>query len=255
MDGVLWTVRKAMTYKNPLGDSTGDSTATFAADVSASAPQKLAMIRESIAAAARGVARPAADICLIAVSKTHPVADVRPFLQVGQRDFGENRIQEATAKWPSLRMEFPHTRLHYIGRLQSNKAAAAMALFDVIHTVDRPSLVTALARVAERCTLPLPILLIQVNIGAEAQKSGCALADLSTLLANAQDAGLAIGGLMAIPPLAGEVAPYFALLDDLAARYGLAWRSMGMSDDYPTAIALGATHIRVGTALFGARLA
>jgi PLP dependent protein len=205
-----------------------------------------------IARAAALAGRRAEDVTLIAVSKTHPADAIRPLLEAGQRDFGENRVQEAQVKWPELRGDYPDVRLHLIGQLQSNKAEDAAALFDAIHSVDRPSLVAALARAMEK-TGRRPDCFLQINIGDEDQKGGCAIADLPSLLTEARAAGLPIAGLMAIPPAEVEAAPYFALLAKLARDHGLAGLSMGMSGDYPTAVTLGATHVRVGTALFGTR--
>lgn len=216
------------------------------------ATDRLARVRATIADAAKRAGRKAEDICLIAVSKMHEADAIRPLIAAGQRQFGENRVQEAVAKWPALREETPDVRLHLIGQLQSNKAEDAVALFDAIHSVDRASLVQALANACEKLG-KRPQLFVQVNIGDEDQKGGCAVAELPDLLAKAKSAGLEIAGLMAIPPADVEPAPYFALLDELAERHGLPLRSMGMSGDYETAVMLGATHVRVGTALFGAR--
>jgi hypothetical protein len=216
------------------------------------AAERLAEVRANIAGAAKRAQREPAGIELIAVSKTHEAAAIRPLIAAGQHHFGENRVQEAAAKWPALRAETPGITLHLIGQLQSNKAEEAVALFDAIHSVDRSSLVQALAKACAKAGKQ-PQLFVQVNIGDEEQKGGCAVADLPALLAEARDAGLKIDGLMAIPPATQEPAPYFALLDELAERHGLALRSMGMSGDYETAVMLGATHVRVGTALFGAR--
>jgi len=216
------------------------------------AAERLAEVRDAIANAAQRAQRRADDICLIAVSKTHDAEAIRPLIAAGQRHFGENRVQEAAAKWPELREEAPDIVLHLIGQLQSNKADDAVVLFDVIHSVDRSSLVKALARACDKAGKQ-PRLFVQVNIGDEDQKGGCATADLPALLAEAKEAGLTIEGLMAIPPAEVEPAPYFALLDELAERHGLPLRSMGMSGDFETAVMLGATHVRVGTALFGAR--
>ena len=216
------------------------------------AADRLAEVQAHIADAAKRARRAAADIRLIAVSKTHDAPAIRPLIAAGQRHFGENRVQEAAAKWPELRAETPDVVLHLIGQLQSNKAEEAVALFDAIHSVDRPSLVQALAKACDKAG-KRPQLFVQVNIGDEDQKGGCAVADLPALLAEAKEAGLAIDGLMAIPPAAQEPAPFFALLDELARRHGLPGRSMGMSGDYETAVMLGATHVRVGTALFGSR--
>ena len=216
------------------------------------AAERLADVKTAIADAAKRAQRKSADICLIAVSKTHDADAIRPLIAAGQRHFGENRVQEAAAKWPALRAETADITLHLIGQLQSNKTEEAVMLFDAIHSVDRSSLVQALAKACEK-TGRRPQLFVQVNIGDEEQKGGCAVRDLPALLAEAVTAGLKIDGLMAIPPAEVEPAPYFALLDELAERHDLPLRSMGMSSDYETAVMLGATHVRVGTALFGAR--
>lgn len=216
------------------------------------AADRLAEVRANIVGAAKRAQREPAGIELIAVSKTHEAEAIRPLIAAGQHHFGENRVQEAAAKWPALRAETPDVVLHLIGQLQSNKAEEAVALFDAIHSVDRSSLVQALAKACAKAGKQ-PQLFVQVNIGDEEQKGGCAVSDLPALLAEARDAGLRIDGLMAIPPATQEPAPYFALLDELAERHGLPLRSMGMSGDYETAVMLGATHVRVGTALFGAR--
>jgi pyridoxal phosphate enzyme (YggS family) len=218
----------------------------------ASPEQRLADVRLAIARAARLANRDPGDISLIAVSKTHPAEAVRPLIAAGQRDFGENRVQEAQAKWPELKAETPDLRLHLIGSLQSNKAGEAVALFDAIHSVDRPSLVEAIAREMQKQGRR-PDCFLQVNIGEEPQKGGCAPGDLSGLIDGARTAGLAIAGLMCIPPADVEPAPYFALLAKLARGHGVTGLSMGMSSDYETAVAIGATHVRVGTALFGSR--
>lgn len=203
------------------------------------------------------IARPAAladrsPPTLIAVSKTQAPAAIAPLLATGQRDFGENRVAEAADKWPALRDGHPGVVLHLIGQLQSNKADDAVALFDVIHSIDRPSLVGALARAMDKAGRR-PDCFVQVNIGDEPQKGGCAIADLPQLLADARIAALPVMGLMCIPPADTEAAPYFALLAKLARDAGLAGLSMGMSEDFETAAMLGATHVRVGSALFGAR--
>ncbi len=190
------------------------------------------------------------DVTLIAVSKTQPVEAIEVLIAAGQRDFGENRVQEAEAKWPALRARHPQTRLHLIGRLQSNKAEDAVALFDAIHSVDRPSLVAALEKAMAKSGRR-PDCFVQVNIGDEPQKGGCAVADLPALLDRART--LPIVGLMCLPPEGVEAAPYFALLAKLARRHDVAGLSMGMSADYETAVTIGATHVRVGTALFGPR--
>jgi PLP dependent protein len=216
------------------------------------AAARLTNIRTRIATAARSSGRDAEQVELIAISKMHSAEAIRPLIAAGQRSFGENRVQEAQAKWPTLKEECSDLRLHLVGQLQSNKAEEAVALFDAIHSVDRESLAEALAKAIGR-TGRAPILFVQVNIGAEAQKGGCAIDALPALLARCDALGLTIAGLMCVPPAEGEPAPYFALLAKLARRHGLPAMSMGMSGDYETAVMLGATHVRVGTALFGAR--
>jgi pyridoxal phosphate enzyme (YggS family) len=213
---------------------------------------RLTAIRTRMNAAAKLARRPAEDMHLIAVSKTRSAQDIAPLILEGQRLFGENRVQEAASKWPALKKQHPQVELHLIGQLQSNKAEEAVALFDVIHSVDRLSLVTALGKAMEKLGRAVPCF-IQVNIGAEEQKGGCSVAELPDLLQAAQDAGVPVAGLMCIPPAELEAAPFFALLAELSARHGLAQLSMGMSDDFETAIMLGATYVRVGTALFGER--
>ena len=207
--------------------------------------------------AARKLARRNDLVTLVAVSKTHPAAAIVPLIAAGQRVFGENRVQEAAEKWPALREAHSGIELHLVGQLQSNKADEAVALFDVIHSLDRPSLVGALAKAMDKAGRQVPCF-VQVNIGAEEQKGGCDVAALPALLAEARAADLPLLGLMCVPPLGIEPAPFFALLGKLADDNGLAPErggglSMGMSDDFETAITLGATHIRVGSALFGAR--
>lgn len=214
--------------------------------------ERLLGIRARIDKTAAIARRDPAEITLIAVSKTHPAEAIEPLLAAGHRDFGENRVQEAEAKWPDLRARYPDARLHLIGQLQSNKAREAVRLADAIHAVDRSSLVTALARAMEQEDRR-PACFIQVNIGDEPQKGGCALADLPALLAETRTADLPIAGLMCIPPAGLEAAPYFALLAKLARDHGIAGLSMGMSDDFETAVTLGASHVRVGSALFGQR--
>ena len=215
------------------------------------AATRLADIRARIGHAAALAGRDPAAIELIAISKARTAPDIAPLIAAGQTSFGENRVQEAEGKWPALR-EGRNPRLHLVGRLQSNKAKEAVALFDALHSVDRPSLIEALAR-AIGAAGKRPDCFVQVNIGAEEQKGGCAIDDLPKILAQARDAGLPIVGLMAVPPAEVEPAPYFALLAKLAKRHGLAGLSMGMSSDFETAVMLGATHVRVGTALFGER--
>lgn len=216
------------------------------------ADSRLSDIRDRIARAARTAQRDPAAIQLIAISKTHDADAIQPLIDAGQRVFGENRVQEAAAKWPKLRETTSGIALHLVGQLQSNKAEDAVALFDAIHSVDRPSLVAALARAMDKADRRLACF-IQVNIGDEPQKGGCAVAALPALLAEARTAALPVVGLMAVPPLDLEPAPYFALLAKLGRDHGLTGLSMGMSDDFETAVTLGATHVRVGTALFGAR--
>ena len=219
----------------------------------ASASQRLAEVRAGIAKATKLAGREAESVTLIAVSKTHGADSIRPLIAAGQRVFGENRVQEAQAKWPALKAEVTDLRLHLIGSLQSNKAEDAVALFDAIHSLDRPSLVGALARAMEKAGRR-PDCFVQVNIGGEPQKGGCAPADLPALLEEARAAELPLAGLMCIPPADVEPAPYFALLAKLARRHGLHGLSMGMSADFATAVTIGATHVRVVTALFGERL-
>ena len=216
------------------------------------AAERLATLRDSIGRAARLTDRSGDAINLIAVSKTHDADAIRPLLHAGQRVFGENRVQEAQEKWPALREEFSGVELHLVGQLQSNKAADAVALFDVIHSLDRPSLLTALAKAMDAAGKRVPCF-IQVNIGAEEQKGGCDIADTPALIAAARDADIPVLGLMCVPPADIEAAPFFALLAKMAREEGLPRLSMGMSGDYETAIMLGATDIRVGTALFGER--
>ena len=215
-------------------------------------PNALTDIRARIGKAVTLAGRDAGDVTLVAVSKTHPAEAITPLLAAGQRVFGENRVQEAQAKWPALREAHADVALHLIGQLQSNKAAEAVALFDAVHSVDRPSLVAALARAMD-ASGRRPACFVQVNIGGEEQKGGCAIAETPALLAAARDAGLPVAGLMCVPPAGVEPAPYFALLAKLAREEGVDGLSMGMSDDFETAVMLGATHVRVGSALFGAR--
>jgi pyridoxal phosphate enzyme (YggS family) len=220
--------------------------------IETSPQEEVEAVRSRIAKAAATARRSAAEVALVAVSKTHSAEAIRPLLEAGQRVFGENRVQEAQAKWPALKAGYPDAALHLIGQLQSNKAQEAVALFDAIHSVDRPSLVKALAA-AIAASGRRPDCFLQVNIGDEPQKGGCAVAALPALLKEAQGAGLPIAGLMCIPPADVEPAPYFALLAKLARRHGLPGLSMGMSGDFETAVMLGATHVRLGSALFGAR--
>jgi len=216
------------------------------------AQSRLADIRDRIASAGRVAGRPADAVTLIAISKTQDAAAIAPLIAAGQTVFGENRVQEAEGKWPALRDAHPGLTLHMVGQLQSNKAEDAVSLFDAIHGLDRPSLVGALARAMDKADRR-PDCFVQVNIGDEAQKGGCPVADLPALLAGARGADLPVAGLMCVPPADVEAAPYFALLAKLARDNGVAGLSMGMSGDFETAVMLGATHVRVGTALFGTR--
>ncbi|MGB0481153.1 MAG: YggS family pyridoxal phosphate-dependent enzyme [Alphaproteobacteria bacterium] len=212
----------------------------------------LAAVGGDIARAAERAGRAPEDVRLIAVAKTKPQSAVVEALQAGQMIFGENRVQESQGKYPDLRADWPDMELHLIGPLQTNKTRDAMALFDVIQTVDRPKLVRALAREAQalgRC----PSLLIQVNTGEEEQKAGVLPADTEALVALVRAEGLPLQGLMCIPPVEDAPSGHFAFLKRMADDLGLAWVSMGMSGDYPAAVELGATHIRVGSAIFGAR--
>jgi len=217
-----------------------------------SAATLLGNVEERIAHACRLARRKRSEVTLVAVSKTHPAEAIAPLIEAGHRAFGENRVQEAQSKWPALRERYPEVRLHLVGQLQSNKAEEAVALFDAIHSVDRPSLVAALAKAMDKARRRVPCF-VQVNIGAEEQKGGVAISALPALLAEARTADIPVAGLMCVPPLDIEPAPFFALLDKLAPDNGLEGRSMGMSGDFETAIMLGATHVRVGTALFGVR--
>lgn len=212
----------------------------------------LADIRARIAQAARIAGREEASVELVAISKTHPAEAIAPLIAQGQRVFGENRVQEAEAKWPALLEEHPEVRLHLVGQLQSNKAEEALGLFHCIHSLDRPSLVTALGKAMDKTDRRVPCF-VQVNIGAEDQKGGCAIAEVPALLASAREAQIPVAGLMCVPPQGIEAAPFFALLAKIADDNGLDQLSMGMSDDFETAVMLGATHVRVGSALFGAR--
>ena len=217
-----------------------------------SAASRLAAVNERIAHACKIAGRDAEEVTLVAVSKTHDSVSIKRLIEAGQRVFGENRVQEAQAKWPALREEHPGIELHLVGTLQSNKADDAVALFDCMHSLDRPSLVTALAKAMDKAGRQVPCF-VQGDIGEEPQKGGCAIAELPVLLDQARAAGIPLAGLMCVPPLGIEPAPFFALLDKLARDNGLEGRSLGMSGDYATAIMLGATHVRVGTALFGER--
>jgi pyridoxal phosphate enzyme (YggS family) len=217
------------------------------------AAARLGAVREEIARACREAGRDATTVTLVAVSKTFAAEAIRPVIAAGQRVFGENRVQEAQGKWPALRDEFPELAVHLVGPLQSNKARDAVALFDAIHSVDRPSLCAALAKEIERQGRT-PLLFVEINTGAEPQKAGVLPEDADAFLAACRDTyGLAISGLMCLPPLEEAPAPHFALTAKIAQRNGLDLLSMGMSADFSAAIAFGATHVRVGTAIFGER--
>jgi pyridoxal phosphate enzyme (YggS family) len=213
---------------------------------------RLKGIIDRIEAAAKDASRDPADIQLVAVSKTFGPSDILPVLEAGQRVFGENRVQEAKGKWPALRERFPDTELHLIGPLQSNKARDAVTLFDVIQTIDRPKIADALAAEMARAGRALR-LFIQVNTGDEAQKAGTSASNAEALLRHCLRLDLSIEGLMCIPPFDDDPVPHFAALARLATSLGLKKLSMGMSADFETAIRHGATHVRIGSALFGSR--
>ena len=210
---------------------------------------RLAHIRGEIARAARMARRDANDIILIAVSKRRSVAEIEPLIAAGVTDFGENRVAEAADKWPALRVAHPGLKLHMIGQLQSNKADEAVALFDTIHSLDRPSLLAALVAAGMRAGR-FPAVYVQVNIGDEAQKGGVAIDALPALIDEVRSSPLPLAGLMAMPPKGLEAGPFFALLAKLARRHDVTGLSIGMSGDYPTAVMLGATAVRIGSALF-----
>lgn len=216
------------------------------------AASRLDTVRANIARMCKPARRAPEDITLIAVSKTHGPEAIRPLIAAGQRVFGENRVQEAAAKWPALREAHGEVGLHLVGQLQSNKAEEAVALFDCIHSLDRPSLLAALVKAMDRQGRRVPCF-VQVNIGAEPQKGGCVIEALPAFLAEVRRAEIPLAGLMCVPPAGIEAAPFFALLAKLAADNGVRGLSMGMSDDYEAAVMLGATHLRIGSALFGAR--
>jgi pyridoxal phosphate enzyme (YggS family) len=218
-----------------------------------SAAGRLAEVRRRIAQACAEAGRDPAAVTLVAVSKTFDADAIAPVIAAGQRVFGENRVHEAKAKWPALRVQYPDLMLHLIGPLQSNKAKEAVALFDAIHTVDRPSVCAALAKEIDKQGRQ-PLLLVEINTGAEPQKAGVLPEAADAFLRDCRETyGLAIAGLMCIPPLDEPPAPHFALTAKIAARNGLKMLSMGMSADYETAIRFGATHVRVGSAIFGER--
>ena len=214
---------------------------------------RLAAIKEQIAVAEREAKRPAGSVDLIAVSKTYFAPDILPVLEAGQRMFGENRVQEAQGKWPELKAKYPDINLHLIGPLQSNKAREAVALFDCIHTIDRPKIAHAIAAESAKQGRQ-PKLFVQVNTGEEEQKAGIAPKETAAFVAMCRnDLKLEIAGLMCIPPVEEEAAVHFAFLAKQAKELGLSGLSMGMSADFETAIAFGATYVRVGSAIFGSR--
>jgi PLP dependent protein len=232
--------RANMTPENPVA-------------ITSHSPHALAAVEDEIARACRDASRERAEVTLIAVSKTFDRTAVSPVIESGQRVFGENRVQEAKAKWPALIQAYPGLALHLIGPLQSNKAKDAVALFDAIHSVDRPSICQALAREIES-QKKQPRLFVQLNTGEEPQKAGVAPQEADAFIASCRDNyGLVISGLMCIPPVNEAPAPHFALTAKIAARNGLKLLSMGMSADFASAIQFGATHIRVGSAIFGHR--
>jgi pyridoxal phosphate enzyme (YggS family) len=214
-----------------------------------SAAERRNHILERIERAARVAQRDPSQVTLIAVSKGRSAEEIEPLIAAGQRDFGENRVQEALAKWPALLARYPGVRLHCIGRLQSNKVPEALKLFDTIHSLDRPSLLNALRREGGKGSR-MPSLYVQVNIGEEEQKGGCSIADVGELVEAVRGGGMELAGLMAIPPLGFEPAPFFALLGKLARRHDVSGLSIGMSADFEAAVMLGATAVRIGTAMF-----
>jgi len=224
-----------------------------AAPVTGHSPNGLASVEAEIARACKEARRDRASVTLIAVSKTFDADAITPVIAAGQRVFGENRVQEAKGKWPALTSVYPDVALHLIGPLQSNKAKEAVALFDAIHSVDRPSICQALAKEIES-QKKSPQLFVQINTGEEPQKAGIAPGEADAFLSSCRDTyGLTISGLMCIPPVDEPPAAHFALTAKIAARNGLKNLSMGMSADFATAIMLGATHVRVGSAIFGHR--
>jgi pyridoxal phosphate enzyme (YggS family) len=217
------------------------------------ASERLAAVRDAIAKACADAGRDPASVTLVAISKTFDADAIEPVIACGQRVFGENRVQEAKAKWPALKERHPGIELHLVGSLQSNKARDAVALFDAVHSVDRPSLAKALAEEIGKQGKS-PLLFVEINTGAEPQKAGILPEAADEFLKSCRETyGLMIAGLMCIPPADEPPAPHFALTAKIAKRNGLKLLSMGMSADYATAIAFGATHVRVGTAIFGGR--
>lgn len=213
----------------------------------------LADIKARIAAAERAAGRPEGSVALIAVSKIQPLDRVVSVLEAGHRVFGENYVQEAAGKWPDLRARFPGTKVHMIGPLQTNKAKTALELFDAIHTLDRPSLAEKLSRLVQARGIA-PELFVQVNTGSEPQKAGVLPEDADGFIAVCRMLDLPVTGLMCIPPDGEDSAPHFRMLAEIAERNGVSALSMGMSSDFEVAIAHGATHVRVGSAIFGARV-
>jgi pyridoxal phosphate enzyme (YggS family) len=213
------------------------------------AAERLQEIRDGIASAAKVARRDPGGVTLVAVSKTRSAEDIEALIEAGQRDFGENRVQEALAKWPAIIARHSGIRLHCIGRLQSNKAGEAVRLFDTIHSLDRPSLLESLVKEAGKASR-YPGVYVQVNIGDEEQKGGCPISNVGALVEEVRQSPLPIEGLMCIPPLGLEPSPFFALLAKIATEHDVTGLSMGMSADYKAAVMLGATAVRVGTALF-----
>lgn len=224
---------------------------TYDVDIKSETGARLAHVRADMAQAAAEAGRQADHVCLLAVSKTKPVEQIEAFIALGQRHFAENRVQEAMEKWPALKAAHTDIELHLVGPLQSNKVKQILGLFDVVQTLDREKLARELAKHKDHAAFPR--LYIQVNTGAEPQKSGILPQDLLSFHGLCTGLGLTIDGLMCLPPISQAAGPHFALLGKLAEQIGVDHLSMGMSGDYPTAIGLGATHIRVGTSLFGAR--
>lgn len=213
----------------------------------------LKKVLNGVVAAAQQAGRDPGSVTLIAVSKTFDAPEIIPVIEAGQRVFGENRVQEAKGKWPALRMRWPEVELHLIGPLQSNKAADAVQLFDAIHTVDRPKIAEAIAKEMRKQAKPLK-LFVQINTGREPQKAGVDPGEADAFLRDCRELhGLEISGLMCIPPAEEDPTPHFELLAEIARRNGITQLSMGMSGDYAAAIACGATHVRVGSAIFGTR--
>ncbi len=244
---------RATSVKIRPTEEPNDMASETSSTATAHLPNTLAAVEQEIARACKEAKRDRASVTLIAVSKTFGPEAITPVIEAGQRVFGENRVQEAKAKWPGLMSSYPGLVLHLIGPLQSNKAKEAVALFDAIHSVDRPSVCQALAKEIESQN-KRPQLFVQLNTGEESQKAGVAPSEADAFITSCRDNyGLTISGLMCIPPVDEAPAPHFALTAKIAARNGLKDLSMGMSADFATAIQFGATHIRVGSAIFGAR--